>query len=52
METMVYTKSETTENGESKLSKVLYFSNGRTIEFPLNPDGSVQWFDDTKLLKK
>ena len=38
------------ENG--KLYKVLTYPNGNTVEIPVNADGSVKWFDDSKLLKQ
>lgn len=45
----VWVKAEVAENREIKLSKVLEFKNG-TVEIPINKDGSVKWFDDSKLL--
>lgn len=35
-----------------KLSKVIEFQGGKRVAIPVNKDGSVRWFDDTKLLKK
>lgn len=38
------------DNG--KLSKVIEYGSGTRVEIPINRDGSVKWFDDSKLLKK
>lgn len=38
------------DNG--KVSQVLEFDNGERIELPLDKDGNLKWFDDTKLIKK
>ena len=38
------------DNG--KLSKVIEYKSGARVEIPVNQDGSVKWFDDSKLLKK
>ena len=38
------------DNG--KLSKVIEYKSGAKVEIPVNQDGSVKWFDDSKLLKK
>lgn len=35
-----------------KLSKVVRFNSGSKVEIPINRDGSVRWFDDSKLIKK
>ena len=35
-----------------KLSKVIEYKSGARVEIPINRDGSVKWFDDSKLLKK
>ena len=35
-----------------KLSQVLEWENGARVEVPLEKDGSVKFFDDSKLLKK
>lgn len=37
------------DNGN--LSKVLEYESGAKVEIPINKDGSVRWFDDSKLLK-
>ena len=37
------------DNG--KLSKVIEYGSGAKVKIPINTDGSVKWFDDTKLLK-
>lgn len=38
------------DNG--KLSKVIEYPSGKKVEMPVNKDGSVKWYDDTKLLKQ
>ena len=38
------------DNG--KLSKVIRYQSGEKVEIPINKDGSVRWFDDSKLLTK
>ena len=38
------------DNG--KVSQVVEFDSGSKIELPLDKDGNVKWFDDTKLIKK
>ena len=35
-----------------KLYKVIEYDLGARVEIPINRDGSVKWFDDSKLLKK
>ncbi len=47
MSVKIYTMAD-----DGKFSKVLRFSNGRTIEIPIYKNGSVRWFDDSKLMKK
>lgn len=37
----VYTKAD---NG--KLSRVVEFGSGATVEIPINTDGSVKWYED------
>lgn len=51
-ETRVFTKVELTEDGKNKLSRVICFGNGNRVEIPINKDGSVRWFDDSKLMRK
>lgn len=36
-----FTKSE---NG--RLSKVLEYSTGARVRVPINPDGSIRWYED------
>lgn len=38
-----------TEDG--KLSKVIEYSSGARVAIPVNNDGSIKWFDDSRLLK-
>lgn len=44
-------KAERTAEGTGKLSKVITYESGNRVEIPINPDGSVKWFDDTLLIK-
>lgn len=37
---------------KGKLSQVLEWESGARVEIPINRDGSVKWFDDSKLIKK
>lgn len=41
-----------TKADNGKLSKVLEYESGARVEIPINKDGSVKFFDDSKLLKK
>lgn len=34
-----------------KISQVLEWENGARVEIPIERDGSVKFYDDTKLLK-
>ena len=36
-----FTKSE-----GGKLSKVVEYGTGARVEIPMNPDGSVRWYED------
>lgn len=38
------------DNG--KVTQILEFDSGSKIELPLDKDGNVKWFDDTKLIRK
>lgn len=40
-----------TKCDDSKLLKVIEYKSGARVEIPINRDGSVKWFDDSKLLK-
>lgn len=40
-----------TKADKGKFSKVLRYESGARVEIPINKDGSVKWFDDSKLLK-
>lgn len=46
------TRVEVLENAEIKREKVVEFKNGSRTTIPINPDGSVKWFDDSKLIRK
>lgn len=37
---------------DGKVSQVIEFESGSRIELPLDKDGNLKWFDDTKLIKK
>ena len=37
---------------DGKVTQVIEFDNGERIELPLDKDGNLKWFDDTKLIKK
>lgn len=43
-------KSIKAENG--KVTQVITYESGRVLEIPLDRNGEVKWFDDSKLLKK
>ena len=47
---MKYRKSIKAENG--KVTQVITYESGRVLEIPLDRNGQVKWFDDSKLLKK
>lgn len=40
-----------TKCDDGKLSKVIEYKSGARVEISINRDGSVKWFDDSKLLK-
>ena len=37
---------------DGRVTQVVEFDSGSKIEFPLDKDGNLKWFDDTKLIKK
>ena len=37
---------------DGKVTQVIEFDNGTRVEIPLDKNGEVKWFDDTKLIKK
>ena len=37
---------------DGNVSQVIEFDSGSKIELPLDKNGNVKWFDDTKLIKK
>lgn len=41
-----------TKCDSGKLYKVIEYDTGARVEIPVNQDGSIKWFDDSKLLKK
>ena len=46
------TKAEITNGEKVKLSKVITYGKGNHVEIPINHDGSIKWFDDSKLIRK
>jgi len=48
----VWTKAEKTGKKEVKLSRVIEFDSGNQIAIPIHKDGSIKWFDDSKLIKR
>lgn len=46
------TVTKTIKCEDGKVSQVLEYDSKIRVEIPLNNDGSVQWFDDSQLLKK
>lgn len=49
--TKMFLKVEQTKDGKIKLSKVVEYESGARIMIPVIRDGSVKWFDDSKLFK-
>lgn len=41
-----------TKVNDGKLSRVIEYGSGAKVEIPINQDGSVKFFDDSKLIKK
>lgn len=37
---------------DGNLYKVIKYASGSRVKLPINADGSIKWFDDSKLLKK
>ena len=37
---------------KGRVSQVLEWENGTRVEVPIEKDGSIKFFDDSKLLKK
>lgn len=50
--TKIFTKAELTDDGKSKMSKIIDYGNGHRVEIPINKDGFVKWFDDSKLITR
>lgn len=36
---------------DGELSKVIEYPSGAKVVIPVNKDGSVKWFDDSRLLR-
>lgn len=51
-EVKMWTRAELTRTGKRKMSEVVEFESGVRVEIPINRDGSIKWFDDTKLIKE
>ena len=43
---------ERTKEGKIKLSKVVEYESGARVMVPIIRDGSIKWFDDSKLIKR
>lgn len=50
-ETKVFLRVEQTEEGETKLLKVIEFGSRARVTIPINRDGGIKWFDDSQLIK-
>lgn len=37
---------------DGRLSKIIEYGKNNKVEIPINNDGSVKWFDDSKLVRK
>ena len=37
---------------DGSLYKVIKYASGKQVKLPINADGSIKWYDDSKLLKK
>lgn len=42
---------EQTKEGKIKLSKVVEYASGARVMVPIIRDGSIKWFDDSKLIR-
>ena len=42
---------EQTKEGKIKLSKVVEYASGAGVMVPIIRDGSIKWFDDSKLIR-
>lgn len=51
-ETKLYIRAERTDTGKNKLMRVIEFGSGHRVQIPIEQDGSIKWFDDSKLIKK
>lgn len=51
-ETRLYLRTERTDTGKNKLMRVIEFGSGHRVQIPIEKDGSIKWFDDSRLLKK
>ncbi len=48
----ISTRAELTSEGKSRMAKIIDYGNGHRVEIPINRDGTVKWFDDSRLIKK
>lgn len=42
---------EQRKEGKIKLSKVVEYASGARVMVPIIRDGSIKWFDDSKLIR-
>lgn len=47
----VWLRTEQAEDGKIRLSKVVEYGSGAQIMIPVVRNGSVKWFDDSRLIK-
>ena len=47
----ISTRAELTSEGKSRMAKIIDYGNGHRVEIPINRDGTVKWFDDSKLIR-
>lgn len=40
-----------TRADSGNLYKVIEYGSGNRVQIPINPDGTVKWFDDSQLQK-
>ncbi len=52
MRTTIWTRADVTPNGKVKLEKIIRYESGKEVAIPINQDGSIKWYDDSKLIKK
>lgn len=50
-ETRTLLRVEQMEDGTIRLSKVIEYGSGAQVMIPVIRDGSIKWFDDSKLIR-